>query len=154
MYNHQIKKVKFNLFKSDLKKTFLKKDQALVLFFEESTQKTALSTQLKKSFFFKGFSKNFLKQESVAGSGAFFKVSFDLSKNLKDFLSGIKNKPCVIYYNLVYWSLSKILSLSLENNKKESLMLLLLKSLKKSTTLLLPIKYLVSSFKLQSSKQI
>ena len=68
---------------------------------------------------------------------------------------------CLIYsfdlrlnfaYNSIYWTLSNILNLSLEQNNKKVLVSLLLKSLRNTLVFFSPLNSLLSNLKLESSK--
>ena len=154
MYNHKIKEVKFSFFKSNFIKKSLKKENAWVLFLKNNTKfDKGSSIQLKKSFFFKNFSKSFLDKNSIAGGGFIFKKVFDLEHSYNDFFSFIEKKSCIIVYKSIYWTLSKILMLNIKENNINKLTGLLLGNLKKTLSFLLPLKSLISSLKLESSKK-
>jgi hypothetical protein len=64
----------------------------------------------------------------------------------------LKDKSCLIAYNSIYWTLSNILSLSLEQNNQKVLVGLLLNSLRNTLVVFSPLKSLLSNLKLESSK--
>lgn len=157
MYNHKVKEVKFTFFKSNfLKKKNVNSNKALVFYLEniKDAENTVLpnKVQLKKSFFFKNLSKVFLKKNSIAGGGSMFKTRFDIENNPDKFIQFIKENSCIVAYNSIYWTLNKILSLSLEKNTKEALVSFLIQNLKKTLSCFLPFKSLLSNLKLKASE--
>ena len=153
MYNHKAKDVKFSFFKSNLLKKISKPENAWVLFLDNNINHIkGSSIQLKKSFFFKNFSKNFLGLSSIAGGGFLFKKKFNLDNSFNEFFSFIENKSCIIIYKSIYWTLNKILMLNIKKNNINSLIGLLLGNLKKTLNFFLPLKSLISNLKLESSK--
>ena len=152
IYNHKLKQVKFNHFKS---KFSLKKNNTIFFVLENQNfkEKKFKKLQLKKSFLFSHFSEKILKKKNFVGSGAIFKIETNFEKEVKDKIQFLKDKSCLIAYNNIYWTLNKILTLSLEKNNQKILVGLLLNSLKNTVIFFSPLKYLLSNLKLESSKK-
>ena len=152
MYNHKLKQVKFNHFKSK----FLSKNKNAIIFLLENTniqnEEYFEKLQIKKSFLFSHFSEKILNKKNFVGSGAIFKIGMDFEKEIKGKTNFLKNKSCLIAYNSIYWTLSNILNLSLEQNNKKVLVSLLLKSLRNTLVFFSPLNSLLSNLKLESSK--
>ena len=158
MYNHKVKQVRFSYFKSNFKSNGINPNKAVVLFLEKpvisNNEAEPKKIQLKKSFFFKHMSKVFLKKNSIAGGGSMFKTVFDVKTDRKSFIKFFKENSCLIGYNSFYWTLNKMVFIALEKNNREALVSLLFQNLKKTLSVFLPLKCLLSSLKLESSKNI
>ena len=141
MYNHKLKQIKFNYFKKKIIET---ENNSLVLFLEKNNlDKSFKKFDIKKSFIFKDFLKIKNKKLKFVGSG----LSSLASINLKNDINFLKDQSCLIIYNSIFWTLSKILNLHLKKNNIETLTSLLLFNLKKTFDLFLPSKFLLLCFK-------